>query len=87
MCIEQSKLNLDPDESQLFSILTSLAFQTGFSGNFIVLTVFFCGGLMMNEAALTMGELSAFLLYATYAGMSIGGALAVSGCFTSFCVT
>ena len=47
--------------------------QTGFSGNFVVLSVFYYGGIMMNESQITVGELSSFLLYAAFVGASIGG--------------
>ncbi len=47
--------------------------QTGLSGNLIILTVFYNGGLMMNEATITVGQLSSFLLYAAFVGVSIGG--------------
>lgn len=46
---------------------------TGLSGNLIVLSVFYYGGMMMTESQITVGELSAFLLYAAYVGISIGG--------------
>ncbi|CAH1792181.1 unnamed protein product [Owenia fusiformis] len=46
---------------------------TGLAGNLIVLTVFYNGGLMMNESALSVGDLSAFLLYAAYVGVAMGG--------------
>jgi len=38
-----------------------------------VLSVFYYGGLMMNESQVTVGELSSFLLYAAFVGASIGG--------------
>ncbi|WAR19688.1 ABCBA-like protein [Mya arenaria] len=47
--------------------------KTGFSGNLIVLSVFYAGGYMMSESMLTIGELSAFLLYAAYIGISLSG--------------
>lgn len=47
--------------------------QTGFSGNMIILSVFYYGGIMMNESQITVGELSSFLLYAAFVGISIGG--------------
>ncbi|XP_052769757.1 ATP-binding cassette sub-family B member 10, mitochondrial-like isoform X2 [Mya arenaria] len=47
--------------------------STGFSGNLIVLSVFYAGGYMMSESMLTIGELSAFLLYAAYIGISLSG--------------
>ncbi|GFG39550.1 hypothetical protein Cfor_00980 [Coptotermes formosanus] len=46
---------------------------SGFSGNVIVLSVLYYGGIMVSESALTVGNLSAFLLYAGYIGVSIGG--------------
>ncbi|XP_070577360.1 ATP-binding cassette sub-family B member 10, mitochondrial-like [Ptychodera flava] len=45
----------------------------GLSGNFIMLSVLYSGGMMMNSAQLTIGDLSAFLLYAGFVGASIGG--------------
>ncbi|XP_021378498.1 ATP-binding cassette sub-family B member 10, mitochondrial-like [Mizuhopecten yessoensis] len=47
--------------------------STGFSGNMIILSVFYSGGLMMTESQISVGDLSAFLLYAAYVGVSIGG--------------
>jgi len=47
--------------------------QSGFSGNVIVLSVLYYGGIMVSENTLTVGNLSAFLLYAGYIGVSIGG--------------
>ena len=38
-----------------------------------MLSVFYYGGLMMTESMITVGDLSAFLLYAAYVGVSIGG--------------
>jgi ATP-binding cassette, subfamily B (MDR/TAP), member 10 len=38
--------------------------MTGLSGNLIVLSVFYFGGVWMSEEALTIGDLSSFLLYA-----------------------
>lgn len=46
---------------------------TGLSGNMIVLSVFYYGGMMMTESQITVGELTSFLLYAAYVGISIGG--------------
>lgn len=47
--------------------------MTGLSGNLIVLAVFYYGGIMMTESQITIGDLSAFLLYAAYVGVSVGG--------------
>lgn len=49
------------------------AVQTSFSGNLIILSVFYYGGTMMSESQITVGELSSFLLYAAFVGVSIGG--------------
>lgn len=46
---------------------------TSLSGNLIVLSVFYYGGTMMSESQITVGELSSFLLYAAFVGVSIGG--------------
>ncbi|GAB1603933.1 ATP-binding cassette sub-family B member 10, mitochondrial-like [Argonauta hians] len=46
---------------------------SGFSGNLVVLSVFYYGGIMMTEAQLTVGELYTFLVYAVYVGISMGG--------------
>lgn len=46
---------------------------TGLSGNLMVLSVLYKGGLLMNSASLTIGELSSFLMYAFWVGVSIGG--------------
>ncbi|KAL4090873.1 hypothetical protein QTP88_025635 [Uroleucon formosanum] len=47
--------------------------MTGFSGNFIIISVLYSGGLLVSEQAISVGELSSFLLYAAYTGVSIGG--------------
>ncbi|XP_065488380.1 LOW QUALITY PROTEIN: ATP-binding cassette sub-family B member 10, mitochondrial [Caloenas nicobarica] len=46
---------------------------TGLSGNLIVLSVLYKGGLLMGSAYMTVGELSSFLMYAFWVGISIGG--------------
>ncbi|KAM5235025.1 ATP-binding cassette sub-family B member 10, mitochondrial [Ctenodactylus gundi] len=45
----------------------------GLSGNLIVLYVLYKGGLLMGSAHMTVGELSSFLMYAFWVGLSIGG--------------
>jgi len=42
-------------------------------GNMIVLVVFYSGGHMMQESAITVGEVSSFLVYAAYMGLGLGG--------------
>lgn len=46
---------------------------TGFSGNVIILSVFYYGGVMVSNSSVTIGSLSAFLLYAAYVGISLNG--------------
>uniref|UniRef100_A0A8D0KWN0 ATP-binding cassette sub-family B member 10, mitochondrial n=1 Tax=Strix occidentalis caurina TaxID=311401 RepID=A0A8D0KWN0_STROC len=46
---------------------------TGLSGNLIILSVLYKGGLLMGSAYMTVGELSSFLMYAFWVGISIGG--------------
>lgn len=47
--------------------------MTGFSGNAIILSVLYYGGIMVSESDISIGDLSSFLLYAAYIGVSIGG--------------
>ncbi|XP_031567164.1 ATP-binding cassette sub-family B member 10, mitochondrial-like isoform X2 [Actinia tenebrosa] len=46
---------------------------TGFSGNCVVLTVLYAGGLMMTDAQISVGDLTSFLLYTGFVGISVGG--------------
>lgn len=46
---------------------------TGLSGNIIILSVLYYGGGLVTESALTVGQLSSFLLYAAYVGIALGG--------------
>uniref|UniRef100_A0A8D9EE78 ATP-binding cassette sub-family B member 10, mitochondrial n=1 Tax=Cacopsylla melanoneura TaxID=428564 RepID=A0A8D9EE78_9HEMI len=46
---------------------------TGLSGNAIILSVLYYGGVMVSDETITVGNLSSFLLYAAYIGISIGG--------------
>ncbi|VVC27557.1 Hypothetical protein CINCED_3A016539 [Cinara cedri] len=56
------------------SLMRGLFFaMTGFAGNFIIISVLYSGGLLVSEQAISVGELSSFLLYAAYTGVSIGG--------------
>ncbi|KAG8280911.1 ATP-binding cassette sub- B member 10, mitochondrial [Homalodisca vitripennis] len=47
--------------------------MTGLSGNAIILSVLYYGGVMVSDANITVGNLSSFLLYAAYIGVSLGG--------------
>ncbi|XP_014259486.1 ATP-binding cassette sub-family B member 10, mitochondrial isoform X2 [Cimex lectularius] len=47
--------------------------MAGLSGNAVALIVLYSGGVMVSDNSLTVGGLSAFLLYAAYIGISIGG--------------
>ncbi|XP_050469908.1 ATP-binding cassette sub-family B member 10, mitochondrial [Bombus huntii] len=46
---------------------------TGFSGNVIILSVLYYGGAMISDSSLTVGSLSAFLMYAVYVAISLNG--------------
>lgn len=46
---------------------------TGFSGNFIILSVFYFGGSSIADKLITIGDLSAFLIYSAWVGISIAG--------------
>lgn len=45
----------------------------GFAGNFIILSVFFFGGGSIADNLISIGDLSSFLLYSAYVGISIAG--------------
>ncbi|KAH9507216.1 ATP-binding cassette sub- B member 10, mitochondrial [Bulinus truncatus] len=45
----------------------------GFSGNIIIISVFYFGGSMMMQSNISVGDLSAFLMYAAYVGASLNG--------------
>uniref|UniRef100_A0A4W3I9A0 ATP-binding cassette sub-family B member 10, mitochondrial n=1 Tax=Callorhinchus milii TaxID=7868 RepID=A0A4W3I9A0_CALMI len=46
---------------------------TGLTGNLIILSVLYKGGLLMSTAHMTIGELSSFMMYAFWVGISITG--------------
>ncbi|XP_048060775.1 ATP-binding cassette sub-family B member 10, mitochondrial [Megalobrama amblycephala] len=46
---------------------------TGLSGNVIILSVLYKGGLLMASEAMTVGQLSSFLMYSFWVGISIAG--------------
>ncbi|EDO39130.1 predicted protein [Nematostella vectensis] len=46
---------------------------TGLSGNLIVLSVLYSGGMMMTSAQISVGELTSFMLYTGFVGVSIAG--------------
>ncbi|KAL3266073.1 hypothetical protein HHI36_010259 [Cryptolaemus montrouzieri] len=46
---------------------------TGLTGNMIIISVLYYGGVMVSSQAISVGQLSSFLLYAAYIGISIGG--------------
>nr|XP_023029123.1 ATP-binding cassette sub-family B member 10, mitochondrial-like [Leptinotarsa decemlineata] len=47
--------------------------MTGFSGNAIIISVLYYGGVMVSSDTLTVGNLTSFLLYAAYIGISVSG--------------
>lgn len=46
---------------------------TGFSGNVIIISVFYFGGGYIADQVITVGDLSAFLIYSAWVGISIAG--------------
>lgn len=50
-----------------------ISFQTGLSGNIIILSVLYYGGTMVSNSEMTVGALTSFILYAGYTAISIGG--------------
>ncbi|XP_078045934.1 ATP-binding cassette sub-family B member 10, mitochondrial isoform X1 [Augochlora pura] len=56
------------------SLLRGIFFGlTGFTGNAIVLSVLYYGGVMISHDTITVGNLSSFLLYTAYVGISLNG--------------
>ncbi|XP_057654143.1 ATP-binding cassette sub-family B member 10, mitochondrial [Diorhabda carinulata] len=47
--------------------------MTGFSGQMIIISVLYYGGVMVSSNEISVGRLSSFLLYAAYIGISVGG--------------
>ena len=47
--------------------------QTGLSGNIMIMSLIYCGGSMVGDAQITVGDLTSFLFYAMYIGISMGG--------------
>lgn len=66
----ENVLNLKYKESLAYGLFFGM---TGLSGNVIVLSVFYFGGISMSENSLTIGDLSSFLMYAFWVGISISG--------------
>ncbi|XP_026823333.1 ATP-binding cassette sub-family B member 10, mitochondrial [Rhopalosiphum maidis] len=74
MFLYEKKMNEVLQLSIKESFMRGLFFgMTGFAGNFIIISVLYSGGLLVSEQAISVGELSSFLLYAAYTGVSIGG--------------
>ncbi|XP_055332371.1 ATP-binding cassette sub-family B member 10, mitochondrial-like [Paramacrobiotus metropolitanus] len=47
--------------------------MAGLSGNLVVLSVLYYGGILLTRGEITVGDLSAFAMYAGYVGVSIAG--------------
>uniref|UniRef100_A0A2S2PEK1 ATP-binding cassette sub-family B member 10, mitochondrial n=1 Tax=Schizaphis graminum TaxID=13262 RepID=A0A2S2PEK1_SCHGA len=74
MFLYEKKMNEVLQLSIKESFMRGLFFgMTGFAGNFIIISVLYSGGLLVSEQAISVGELSSFLLYAAYTGVSISG--------------
>lgn len=56
------------------AIARSLFFgYNGFTGNMVALLVLYSGGCMMMDSQITVGDLTSFMLYTVYVGVSIAG--------------
>ena len=53
--------------------MPKIMFQTGLSGNMIILSVLYYGGSLVTSDALTVGNLASFVLYAAYVGIGLSG--------------
>lgn len=53
--------------------MTEFIFQTGFTGNIIIISVLFYGGTLVSENNITIGALTSFILYSGYTALSLGG--------------
>lgn len=47
--------------------------MTGMSGNVIIMSVLYYGGLLVNDGQMTIGALTSFILYAGYTAISLSG--------------
>lgn len=67
--------NTDTNNRNVISFLQQCVcvFQTGLSGNIMILSVLYKGGLLTASQHMTVGELSSFLLYTFWVGISIAG--------------
>lgn len=66
--------------------LRAFVLQTGLSGNLMILSVLYKGGLLTASQHMTVGELSSFLMYTFWVGISIAGNPLKSEIFKSiFC--
>ena len=54
-------------------LIVSIHFQTGVTGNMIILSVLYKGSSLVSDNLLTVGNLSSFLMYAAYVGISVSG--------------
>ncbi|KAL9112567.1 MAG: hypothetical protein Q9227_003138 [Pyrenula ochraceoflavens] len=56
------------------SLISATFFSTtGFMGNMTVLSLLYVGGSMVSSGAITIGDLTSFLMYTVYAGSSLFG--------------
>jgi putative ABC transport system ATP-binding protein len=56
------------------SLISATFFSsTGFLGNMTILSLLYVGGSMVSSGAITIGELTSFLMYTAYAGSSLFG--------------
>lgn len=56
------------------SLISATFFSsTGFLGNMTILSLLYVGGGMVSSGAITIGELTSFLMYTAYAGSSLFG--------------
>ncbi|XP_028433498.1 ATP-binding cassette sub-family B member 10, mitochondrial isoform X2 [Perca flavescens] len=65
--------NLSDGLRAVAQAVAGVSMMTGLSGNMMILSVLYKGGLLMASQHMTVGELSSFLMYTFWVGISIAG--------------
>ena len=66
-------LDIKNANSTIYSFNKVFFLQTGLSSNLSILSVLYSGGVMMSDAKISVGDLTSFMLYAAFVGISFRG--------------